>query len=80
MINGFIYIDIHTIAVIRGSENYETVSEGFRDCFKSINDFANDPMIIVDGVQYELKLFFCCDYKVSSRVYSNIHVKVLIAL
>lgn len=63
-----ICIGIHTVAIIRASEDYETISEGFKDFFQSINDLVNNPLITVDGVQYELKLFFCCDYKVSCSI------------
>ena len=62
----YLCIGIQTIAVLRTTEDYETISEGFSDCFKSINDFVNNPLINVDGIEYQLKLFLSCDYKVSA--------------
>ena len=64
----YTYIGLQTIAVLRTTEDYETISVGFRDCFKSINDLVKNPLINVDGIEYELKFFHSCDYKVSACI------------
>ena len=38
-------IDIHTKAVIKASESYETLSVGFRDVFTDINNLIANPVI-----------------------------------
>ena len=42
-------IGIQTIALIRATENYEEVSKGFEDCFRSIN-YHSDSKRVYDAV------------------------------
>ena len=58
-------IDIHTIAVIKAPESYETLSVGFRDVFTDINNLIADPVISIQEVDYEVVFFLCSDYKVN---------------
>ena len=58
-------IDIHTIAVIKASESYETLSVGFRDVFTDINNLIANPVIFIQEVDYEVVFFLCSDYKVN---------------
>ena len=46
------------IAAIKQGENYEDLSEGFRDVLDAINAHIRNPMITIKGVVYTLE-FFC---------------------
>ena len=59
-----IFIDIHTIAAIKTTENYADLAEGFKDIFTAINAHINNPIITINSVQYTLEFFLCADYKV----------------
>ena len=56
------------IAVLKTEKNYDGISEGYKNCFESINQFIRQSEISIKGVTYKLEFFLCCDYKVS--VYS----------
>ena len=58
-------VDIHTIAAVKGKENYESISVCFKDCFESINKLKRHPELSINGKVYKLELFLGCDYKVS---------------
>jgi len=56
--------DIHTIATIKASENYENVAQGFRDAFNDINQMIVNPVILVNGKNFNVVFYLCSDYKV----------------
>ena len=52
----FLYSDIllsflgnHTIAVIKGSEDYETLMSGHRNVYQTVNELIDQGHIIIDG-------------------------------
>lgn len=55
---------VHTIAAIRGMEEYETLKEGFAPVVREINHLISNPFVEVNGCPVELKLYFSGDYKV----------------
>lgn len=63
----YLQIDVHTIAVIKTKEDYTGISEGYENCFETINHFIRNPKITIKGVTYKLEFFLCCDYKVSTN-------------
>ena len=60
----FFFTDIHTISVIKTTENYVNISTGFQFSFTEINALLQSPQITVAGKMYQLNFYFCCDYKV----------------
>ena len=60
-----IYVsDVHTIAVIKGQENYENIKEGFRDVIEKVNFLIKQPTITICDTEYDLTFALCADYKV----------------
>ncbi|PFX29308.1 hypothetical protein AWC38_SpisGene5996 [Stylophora pistillata] len=53
----------HTIAVVSGPENHETLAESFKEVFSEVNEIQDRGHIIVDGKQVEIELFLGGDYK-----------------
>ena len=64
----FLFTDIHTISVIKTTENYENIATGFQYSFTEINQLIQDSHITVAGKAYHLNFFLCCDYKVASYI------------
>jgi hypothetical protein len=53
----------HTIGVVNGKEDYETLERCFRDIFTDINELVLDKKIDVDGQTINLEFFLGGDYK-----------------
>ncbi|KAK3704236.1 hypothetical protein QZH41_020490 [Actinostola sp. cb2023] len=53
----------HTIAVVNGPENRETLAECFREVFDEINRIGDCGYVIVDNKRVEIELFLGGDYK-----------------
>ena len=53
----------HTIAVVNGSEKYETLQVSFKTTFSEINSLIDKGNIIVDGQEVKLEYFLGGDYK-----------------
>ena len=53
----------HTIAVVRGKEDYNTLNESFGDVFKDINSLIAEKKIEVGGRSFNLEFFLGGDYK-----------------
>ena len=53
----------HTIAVVNGSEKYETLQVFFKDIFSEVNSFIKLGFINVDGRKIYLEFFLGGDYK-----------------
>lgn len=53
----------HTIAVVNGSEKYETLQVSFKTTFSEINSLIDKGTIIVDGQEVKLEFFLGGDYK-----------------
>ena len=54
----------HTIAVIKGHESYELLSEGFGEVLSEINSLIERGNITIGGSVYKLEFFLGGDYKV----------------
>jgi hypothetical protein len=54
----------HTIAAVRGQENYTLFSEAFKESFKEINELHKKGTLEVDDVTYKVVIYFAADYKV----------------
>ena len=57
--------DYHTIAVVKGSEDYTTIAQSFRDVFQEINEVQENGFVKVGENQISVELFLSGDYKVS---------------
>jgi len=64
--NVYEFVGVHTIAAVKVKEDYDGIAEGYADCFEAINDVISNPHVTINGVDYNLKFFLCCDYKVST--------------
>lgn len=53
----------HTIAVVNGSEKYETLQVSFKTTFSEINSLIDKGTISVDGQEVKLEFFLGGDYK-----------------
>ena len=53
----------HTIAVVKGKEDYETLQSSFADVFHAINTLIDNKQILVDGKEIDLEFFLWGDYK-----------------
>ena len=53
----------HTIAVVKGKEDYETLQKCFGDVFRDINTVVIEKKIEVDGTTINLEFFSGGDYK-----------------
>jgi len=60
--------DVHVVAVMKASEEYETILEGMRETLDKINRLLKDPHLLVNGEVYDIEIFLCSDYKV--RIYT----------
>ena len=59
------FIGNHTFAVVRGSENYDTIKSSFRDVLRDINRLIERGFILVEGHLVPVEIFLGGDYKVS---------------
>ena len=60
-----IALDLHLVAAIKATENYENVSVGFANTFNEINQLIYHPTLTINGIDYEVEFFLCSDYKVN---------------
>jgi len=49
---------------MKAEESYDTIAESFKDAFDDINELVANPFVTIDDEQYEVMLYFSCDYKV----------------
>lgn len=56
----------HTLAVVKGDEDYDTISKAFTASFDEINKLQQTGFVTVDGIRYKTELFMCSDMKVHS--------------
>ena len=71
----FLYSDIllsflgnHTIAVIKGSEDYETLKSGLSNVCQTVNELIDQGHMITDGKKMNLHFYLGGDYKVSKSI------------
>ena len=67
----------HTIAVVQGAENYETLRDCFKEVFKEINDVQECGFISVDSQNIPVELFLGGDYKVSIQTNDFVHELII---
>ena len=60
----------HTIAAVRGQENYTLFSEAFKESFKEINALHEKGTLEVDGATYNVEIYFAADYKVHVTIHN----------
>jgi len=54
---------VHKIAAIKVKEDYDGIAEGYVDCFETINEVISNLHKAINGIDCNLELFLCCDYK-----------------
>ena len=54
----------HTIAVLHGEEQYETLAQGFKEVFEEINETIAEEYLTINRKRYRLEIFLGGDYKV----------------
>ena len=55
----------HTIAVVKGKEEYEVLKESLTNVINDVNSLVNDGEITVDGKTVEVDFYLGGDYKVN---------------
>ena len=53
-----------SIAVVKGAEDYDTISTAFAATFQEIDGLQQLGFVAVNGVSYNIELFFSSDMKV----------------
>lgn len=56
----------HTIAVVKGKEDHETLRESLANFIQDVNNLVKDGEINVDGQAVQLEFFLGGDYKVNN--------------
>lgn len=56
----------HTIAVVKGKEDHETLRESLANVIQDVNTLVNNGEINVDGQAVKLEFFLGGDYKVKN--------------
>ena len=64
----FFFTGTRTIAVVKGSEDYATIAESFKEVFQEINEVQADGFVEVGEEKIPVELFLGGDYKVSSTL------------
>lgn len=60
----FFYIGNHTIAIVKGKEEYNTLQESLSNVIRDVNHVIDKGYIMVDGRQIDLEFYLGGDYKV----------------
>ena len=55
----------HTIALVKGPEDYRTLKEGLENVCHSVNQLVEQGFMIIDGKKVNLHFHLGGDYKVS---------------
>jgi len=55
----------HTIAVVKGSEDYKTLKNGLKNVCETVNQLVEMGHMIIDGKKVNLHFHLGGDYKVS---------------
>ena len=58
------YVGNHTLAVVKGGEDYETISQAFAATFAEINHLQHMGYVTMNGVRFQIELFLSSDMKV----------------
>ena len=61
----FTFIDVHVLSVIKAAETYDNIAQGMKEPLEQINQLIKKPSIKINGQDYEVEIFLCCDYKVT---------------
>ena len=58
----------HTVGIVSGSEDYDTLKASCKDLFAEINELVNEGEIEVDGHKVPLDFYLSGDYKVRENI------------
>ncbi|XP_068697088.1 uncharacterized protein [Montipora foliosa] len=53
----------HTVAVVKGPENYDTLKNGLKNVCEAVNELMDQGYVIVDGKKINLHFHLGGDYK-----------------
>ena len=67
----------HTIAVVKGPEDYCTLSDGLKNVIDAVNTLIDDGYMLIDGRRVNLHFHFGGDYKVCNP--SSVATKLKVA-
>lgn len=56
----------HTIALIKGPEDYNTLKDGLKNVCQAVNEIMEEGQITIDGRRVNLEFYLGGDYKVSA--------------
>jgi len=60
----FFVLGNHTIAVVKGPEDYSTLSDGLKNVIDAVNTLIDDGCLYIDGKRVNLHFHLGGDYKV----------------
>lgn len=63
MIN-YVCVDVHTIAMLKGGEQYTRMREGLAPVWEEINKLIDDKVVKVNGQDIPVQFYLGGDYKV----------------
>lgn len=58
----------HTIAVVKGPEDYETLKTGLKNVRESVNELIEEGYMMIDGKKVNLHFHLGGDYEVSKLI------------
>ena len=61
---------VRTVAVMCGSESYETLKTSMQATFREVSDIIKAGKLVVDGADISAKIYFCGDLKYKQMVLS----------
>ena len=62
------YTGNHTIAVVKGPEEYETLKTGLKNVRESVNELIEEGFMVINGKKVNLHFHLGGDYKVSKLI------------
>ena len=66
-----VFVGNHTIAVVKGKEEHETLKESLSNVIRDVNSLIDDGHMIIDGRKVSTEFFLGGDYKVIVVIYTN---------
>ena len=61
----------HTVAVIKGHDNYDLLKTSCKDAFVYVNKFIFDGKVSIDGKDIQVEILLGSDYKVYNVIIQN---------
>ena len=60
----FLFLGNHTIAIVKGKEEYDTLKESLANIINEVNKLVEEGHLMVNGQKVDLEFYMGGDYKV----------------